>query len=286
MASDFGSLPGYTIVSNAIMAKLEKKVNDLSVWTTDLSSEVAGGGETVTAHYVSTHPTVGTKDITGSYVSSDMVLTPVNVSLGQPIYAQVEVNEVDFVKVSSPGKLESTIAGAIATELSKKLEDTVMALITAGNFSASSNIGASSAFTFGKYRGLVAEGFKAGFPNPLIMLNSDYLAKIEDSAGFYGRTSNGNWDDGSKLIRSDRLPTTGNLVGVVADKSAIVIAGRTLGRNDVQVGRVDIKSTDSGLSIRYRMFEDPLSGKLYFRAETLFGAARGNPAGLVRATSA
>lgn len=283
--AQLASLPGFTVVSNVIEKALEKKVNDLKIWTLQLSNKVAEAGDTVTAHYVSSVPTATAKTSAG-YVAGDFGLTAVSVSLGEPLYIEIPVSETEFVKVSDPAGLESTIGDTIGRGLAKKMEDTAMALITPTNFTVAISAGASTAFTFGKYRQLVAEGNKAGFNDVNVILNSDYIAKIEDSAGYYARTSNGNFDDGSKLVRSDRLPTANSLVGVVADKSAIVCASRALPA--VEAGNVQtvVRQTESGLPIRYMKYYKPETGKWYFRGEVFFNAAKGNPSGLQRVVGA
>lgn len=283
---NLGSLAGFTVVSNTVMAALEKRINSLSQYATlELSSALANGGETVTAHYVgSTVPTVTEKTSAG-YVSSDMTLVPVSVSLGQPIYAQVEIDEVQLTKTENPLMLQDVVGGAIVKQLSKAIEDKAFNLITAGNYSGSVTAPLSG-FNFAGYRNLVAAGFKAGFEQNIVALNSDYIAKLEAEAGYYARTSNGAFDDGSTLVRSDRIPTAGNLQGFITDKSGIVIAARTLLMPTDGIGSWAIKSSETGLSVRWNKYYDNKMGKSILKADLLVGAARGNPSGLIRVVSA
>ena len=284
--ANLASLPGFTVVSNTVLAALEKKINNVADYATlDLSAELANGGETATAHYVSSVPTVTAKTSAG-YSDGAFGLTAVSVSLGQPIYAQIAIEEVDLVKVSNPRKLEDVIAGAMIVQLGKAIEDKVLALITAGNFAATPITAAAASFDFAGYRAMVASGFKAGYANPVVALGSDHIAKLEATQGFYGRTSGGAYDDGSKLVRSDRIPTAANLVGFVTDKSGLVIAGRALPTPSNTKGSFIVKPTDSGLSVRFGMWYDEAKGKSFMRAELLVGAAVGNPSALIRVVSA
>jgi hypothetical protein len=280
--ANLGSLPGAIIISETVLAALEKKVNDIANYCTiDTSLEI--GGSACTSHYVSTVPTVSTKAASGSYTEGDFALTPVTVQLGDPKYAMVSIDEVELAKVTNPRKLQDVIGGAIVTQLSKAIEDAVFAVITAANFSSSVSAPLSG-FDFGGYRQLVAEGFKAAYANPSVVLNSDYIAALEKEQGFYGRTSNGAFDDGSKLVRSDRMPTANSLKGIITNGSGIVFASRQLPTPVGTKGSFMTKATDSGISVRFGTWYSEEKGKSYLKADLLMGVAKANPAGLIRVT--
>lgn len=284
--ASLSSMPGFTILSTVVEDALEKKINDIAAYATlDLSQDLAQAGETVTSYYVSTLPTVATKSASASYADGDFALTPVSVSLGIPIYAQISVDEVDMMKAGNVAKLETVIANAIILQMSKAIEDKVLGLVTASNFTNTAITSPLSAFDFAAYRNVVATGFKAGYDAPVVALNSDYIAKLEATQGFYGRTSNGNWDDGSKLVRSDRIPTTGNLTGFITNKSALVVCGRALSIPS-HYGSWSVKTTKAGLNVRYGYWYDEKEGKNKMKCELLLGASKGNPAGLTRIVSA
>lgn len=287
-AADLTTYTNGNFISSEVALALEKRLTSLSDWTWDVKNELSAPGSTITVNYVGTVPSAATKSVSGSYASSNFALVGVPLTFSDIDYVQVEVQEQDFINSGNEASLKNTIVDTVTKQLAKKIEDRAMALMLSSNFSSGINVGASSAYTFAAFRSNVGSGFAAGFDNPAVLLTSPYYAAVEAGQGYWGRTSNGAFDDGSRLIRSDRLITTNSLIGAIADKSAIVIGARRFAPDaGLSYGAITSKVLDSGVEVRMSLFRDiQTTGKTFFRAEVLMQAVRGNPAGLIRLTSA
>lgn len=271
------------IISQSFMEALSLDTAPLNYFTTDFRSEVAVKGAGVVTR-VPTALSAQSKDVSGSYSSSDVTLTDITVTLANHSYVQFALNEVTMAK--SMINIEKNFIAPASLALAQDIEDKIFALVKNANYS-NSVVASAGAFDYAKLVDLEASVDALGYgKEKALILPSSYIATLrKDSAvrDSLNTTVNETTVNGSigrlggfDIVKNNRVPANGeNLKGFAVDRRGIVVAARVLPLAEAAGVSMSVSSLPNGLSVRQTRYFDPTKGDWIFRFDVIHGCAVG-----------
>ena len=296
MANSLGSLNAALIAQRG----LELLVTDFPVIgqiVSDFSNEDVKYNQTITTRI----PSVGiVQDYSAStgYVAASATSTDVSVTLDKYKHASFALNDAEFSATNR--NLVEDYAKAFSVALGSQIMSDVSALFLSGNYSNATTVPLSSAS-----RSTVIVDPNAALSKRKVnkdrfgIFNSDLYASLWKDNSIVELTYKGVGIGeatlpvihGVAISEYTDLLTTGNLVGVVGAKDAVVFASRVpadAGFADLPaVGRISVVTEPkSGLSVQVRESYDMLKGSRQVTYAVIYGVAKGNTLSLQRIVTA
>jgi hypothetical protein len=259
----------------------------------DFTNEIVGGGKTVKSSFVSG---LTASTYAGSYVSAGAASTAVSVTLGEPVYVQIELSPSEAVEFTV-NKVRNEFAPAMATAVVEKMYADLFALVT----EASLGVGATKETVSGianlarsNIVSLNKKATKAKFKpaGRTLWLSADANAALVGDNSISQQYSIGD----ASVIRSgvvgklagfDTYET--NLLGSSLWKTAQTLHGfaATAGAFGIATRRPEVAlatganvavavEPGSGFNFAVTTFWDPKDGKHYLRAEWIYGVSLAN----------
>lgn len=290
MANTLGSLNAALIAQRG----LELLVTDFPIIgqiVSDFSNEDVKYNQTITTRI----PSVGAVqdyDANLGYQPTGAVSTDVSVTLNKFKHASFAINDAEFSATNR--NLVEDYAKSFASALGNEIMGSVAALFTSGNYS-----NATTQALNGANRKTVIVTPNAELNKRKVnkdrfgVFNSDLYAKLWEDDSVVQLTSKGVGISenqlpvihGVSLAEYNDMPSTGNLIGVVGAKDAIVFASRVPsdgGFADLpQVGRIStVTDPRTGLSVQVREHYDMAKGARQVTLALIWGVAKGNAASL------
>jgi phage I-like protein len=301
--NSLGSLAG-DLVTQRSLTLLKREFPALFAISTDFSDVAAKFGQQVIAHLV-TIPTVTPYSADTGYADSGAAVTdvPVVINAHNAVQIAFGVNELAATNRDLFGEQAEGAHNAIGADL----VDALLAVITAGNFSASTltTVVALQAFARSSLTGIAKKLTNRKVPKSgrFVMLNTDYYEKIgqDTSIVSLATVQQANIITEGQLPRIAKFqpfevqefPTTGNLVGFAGAADALALSTRV--PNDYTAAMPDVpsngvvqlvKNPDTGITVMLVRFVDHQMGKSYWRIAYMRGAAKGQVASGERIISA
>lgn len=292
-----GTVAG-SLVSQMTLELLTLQFPILSSITTDFSAEQSKLNQTIYTRIIGIPATVA-YSTTNGWVEQNAVFTDASVVLNTQKGVPIQFNSAELAGTAR--RLFDEIAPAQAYALGKDMVDALYALITAGNFSAASNI-ASVDFGRGALVDVGVALDNAAVP-PLTrfaLVNATYYGAVLKSSDLTLLGANqqsgiitGNVlpdVNGFRVIKAVNMPTTGSLAGIAGTKSCLLMAARPdndylsaagAGANGTSA---IITDPNTGLSILQVLFVDNQKAFVTQRISMLWGVAVGQAAAARRIT--
>lgn len=269
-----------------------------NAFTTDFSTSIAQSGESIGTRYVDR--LVGTGTMANGYAAAkeDVKYNPVTVTLDKWKGFTIGFTDLERSKAEFSLKDDFIVPGLEV--VGKYFFDDLWALVTAANFTNSTTI-TSANWDRDDCADLNATLNKAGIikSGRSIVQNSDYYAsmvKTLNSAEIPGMTEGKMEAIAPRVAKFDQWESTladdngENLGAFACQKSALVIAARTIIADDMQtqagVQNTTVVVPGLGLPIRMREWYDANNGIQYLNMNVLYGMSVGKPTAGVRVVSA
>ena len=223
-------------------------------------------------------------------------------------YVEAKANEIALVKATtkegmelakakSPTILERTFIRPAIDATAKAVADSLLALITPSNFSAS-QVRTQADFDSDDLADAAATLTNNKTPRGLrnLMIGPGYASSLaKDSAimdasayGTAGPLQDGDLGavHGFGIAEYQGIPTTSNLEGFYCHPSALCIAARQIAKPlHANVEIIDSIEPKTGLPVQCRKFFHPTQGKYYLTVGLLYGVQVGNQDALIRLTN-
>lgn len=287
------------IIAQAGLKTLLPKLANLSVLSTDFSSEVAQSGETVVTRIASPF---SASTYAGSYTSSNAVSTPRSVTLGEPDYVQIEVKPKEAATYSFD-RIVDTFLEPAANAVVKSIFDKAFSKVTMANsVAAFKNLGADPTDFDRADVVALAKTFSDSNVSPdgrILMLGvAPYSGLVSDNtvAQVFSlggsevmRNNSVGRLHGIDIYETNLLGTgTGTasifaydddfaVCGVAGNKSSFIVVNRAPAVSAATYADIATATDpDSGFSFAVMKFFDPVSGKHFLRMEWLTGVEIGN----------
>lgn len=240
---------------------------------------------------------VTVKDFTAGYGANDVVSQEIEIELANHRGFSMAFSEMEMAKAKSPTILERTFIRPAIDATARAVADSLLALITPSNFSAS-QVRTQANFDSDDLADAAATLTNNKAPRGLrnLMIGPGYassLAKdsaIMDASGYgtAGPLQDGELGavHGFGIAEYQGIPSTNNLEGFYCHPSALCIAARQIGKplyGNVEV--IDSIEPRTGLPIQCRKFYHPTQGKYYLTVGILYGVQVGNQDALIRLTN-
>ncbi len=296
MANSLGTLNAALIAQRG----LELLVSDFPVIgqiVSDFSNEDVKYNQTITTRI----PSVGiVQDFNTStgYVAASATSTDVSVTLDKFKHASFELNDAEFSATNR--NLVEDYAVAFSYALGSQIMSDLAGLFTSGNYSYSTTqalSGADRKSVIVTPNTALNKRFVS--KDRFAIFNSDLYAALLSDNTIVELTFKGIGIGetqlpvihGVTLNEYSAMPTTGNLVGVVGAKDALVFASRVpadAGFADLPaVGRIStVTEPKSGLSVQVRESYDMRKGSRQVTYAVIYGVAKGNTNSLQRIVTA
>jgi len=252
----------------------------LNSFTTDFSADLASGGTSVVTRVPTTTYTANDTDANG-YAALAASSSAVTVTLKQRDITH-QFSELEW---QNQGQILNTFVTPMIQGLLNYVSNDILSAVTLANFatSLSSSAAGFSGSAVTKLAQLLSTN-NVPADNRTLIVAPTYMETLVNSvnqAYFINPSANTKNYAGFTVQEYTNIPTTNNLVGVAAHKSAIAVATRipSFGGSVEQSVITDPKS---GLSIAFRQWHSPDDGKWKMAASIIYGYARGNGSSLVR----
>lgn len=252
----------------------------LSAFTTDFSGDLATGGTSVVTRIPTTTYTANDTDANG-YVALAASSSAVTVTLKQRDITHA-FSELEW---QNQPQILNTFVTPMIQGLVNYVSNDVLSVVTAANFTTAQSSSAAG-FSGSAVTKLAQVLSTANVPadNRTLIIAPTYMETLTNTvnqAYFINPAANTKNYAGFNIQEYTNIPTTNNLVGVAAHKSAIALATRipSFGGNVEQAVVTDPKS---GLSVAFRTWHSADDGKWKLAASLIYGYAKGNGSGLVR----
>ena len=138
--------PGLVLASNKAIMEAQRGIAFAKYFSTDFSAELQSVGKTAAVPVFSGNATVYSEQAgsVNNYETTDGSIIPVNVTLSQIVKVTYKLGQMDLLEVNKSATSRNCgIAGGRA--IGRKLEETIMGLLTCGN-----RLAAHSSFTVAK----------------------------------------------------------------------------------------------------------------------------------------
>lgn len=252
----------------------------LSSFTTDFSAELASGGNSVVTRVPTTTYTANDTDANG-YVALAATASSVTCTLKQRDITHA-FSELEW---QNQGQILNTFVPTMTKAMFNYVTNDVLSAVTFANFatSLSSSAAAFSGSTVAKAAQLLSTNLVPATDRALIIppTYKETLVNTVNQAYFINPSATYSQYAGMTVYEYANFPTTDNLKAIAAHKSAIAVATRipSFGPNVQQEVMTDPKS---GLSIAFRTWHSPDTGKWKLACSLIYGFAKGNGNALVR----
>jgi hypothetical protein len=293
MANDFSNLTKEAIISQMIVNELETKLIPIS-FGMDASNEVASHGDSITLHLYKNVTANAIQNISGGVINyantkSDVQLTPVTVTLDQ--YSSEGFDIPELVIAKSPVKdVVSKFASKKVNAMAKEILTAVMAKIDA---SYTTTVSAGADYNWAEHMNKTLAAVYTADLDPaevtVVLDNTRFVqlvASIPTLAGI-DRTevlSSGVIEQvgGTKIVRSSVMPS--GCKGFASSRNALATAFRSLPAlaAGMSYGQSETASTENGLTIRVRRYQNPDTGLLSVRFDNIWGSAKFDVKQLIR----
>jgi len=240
-------------------------------------------------------------DTTNGYVASAGTLTDVPVTINKHRHSSVAFNDQELSSTNL--NLVQQFANSLAYEVGNDIMSGIATLFTTGNYSTSVSVSSGSLIT--RANGILAakksldvnkvpESDRVFINSPQAeyeLLQDESLVKLTwgaNGVGANGLPEVHGFDFGTYTS----LPTTSNLIAVVAQKAAVVVAARApeLPSEALNVpvpGKItNVVDPKTGFTIQVREFYDIAKGRMQVTYVWMYGCAVGSALSLVRITRA
>lgn len=271
----------------------------LNYVTKDFSGDVSQAGESVTTRI----PTLsgGAVDLSGGYDAAlnNALSTAKTVTLNKFKGYVYGFSDLEIAKAGSFDWLKNMFIKPAINTLLEAVNDDLLALVTAANFSDSDIISAANfdSDDLADKAGALSD-LKVPRSDRFAMLNPTYhasLMKDTKVSQAYAYGSNSGIVDskvprvhGFEVIEYTGVPSNSeNLVGFVGHPTALLMASRPMAEPVDFYGTVEtVQDSSTGLSIQTRSWYDPGAGKQIVSVGLLYGVAVGHSAAISRITTA
>ncbi len=291
-ANSLGTLSG-SLIAQQSLSLLKADLPALNVFSNDFSNTAAKLNQQILSR-VRTVPSVQSYSTSAGYVKSDVTDVDVPLTISAHRYVQFDYNANELASTSR--NLFGEQAEGAIYGLAKDVVDSVLALVTVGNFSTS---GGASVVAIGSFNraSVIAQRValrkrKVPTKGTVAILNEDYFGALSVDPTIVSLATFQKPEiitdyvlpnvGGFRVVGYVDLPTTGNLAGYFATKEALVIATRLpydyvdaqLGSNYGAVSQVT--DPDTGLSIMLTQYVNHDAGASRFRVALMSGVAVGD----------
>lgn len=285
MANSFASGSNDVILSQMFMNAFLKKLSPVSAFSTNLAAAAAQPGDTIKVP-IETYPNVAaaTKVTHAAYAEQDIDSTIASITLGQPVYVSLALDDVEIAS-SSAISLER-FAAAKANHLARTVFQTSLAGVLNANFS--SKITTTDAnFDIDDVVDLkdLLDDLDVPEDGRSLVLSYAYVNNL-----LKDNTLSNNYNAGSQPLRAGvvgelfgftvystgAIPSNSeNLTGFACHSSAIALAMRYLqpGPGNSYSAAGPITDPDSGITLGMRRWYENSTGVDQMVFECVFGAA-------------
>jgi len=285
------------LIAQESLALLSANYPILNTISTDFSNEPVLAGQTITTRIPSLGTVQDFDDVNG-YVPASGTMTDVSFSMGSYRHSTFVLTDKELS--STNRNLIAEYSKSFAEALGQDLMLTVSNLFTSGNYPNATvqaltginrNTIVSANAALSNRNVSTVSRFGIITPNVAAQLWMD-ASVVYLTAGGAGITSN-------KLpaiadvefTEYSALPNTGNLVGVIGTKDALVVAARTpaqSGYADLPInGRIsEVTDPKTGLTVQVREEYSITKGRRQVTFAWIFGVGIGNPVALQRLVTA
>jgi len=298
MSNSLGTLNG-SIIAQRSLDILKEQYPALSLISTDFSDAQGDYGQSVVSRIIAPG-TAGTYTTTGGFAASALSTSDVTVTINNFVHSTVEIFPTEYS--ATKRNLVEEASNKIAVEIGDAIYTSIGALFTSGNFSQAvtqtvsgatrSNVIVAANTKLAKVK---VNGEKFAILNPDLygqLWTDESMVKQTWGAGGISENALPKVH-GVTLSQYTALPTTGNLIGVVGRKDAIVIATKlpadvgAMAANIPRSSNVEaFTDADTGLTLQFRVSEDPNKGSIKIVGCLMYGVAVGNASCLTRIVSA
>jgi len=252
----------------------------LSSFTTDFSAELGNGGSSIVTRIPSTTYTANDTDANG-YLALAASASAVTVTLKQRDITHA-FSELEW---TNGNQIYSTFVPAMIKGLFNYVSNDVLSVVTLANYSntLSSSAAGFSGSAVTKLGQLLSTANAPEEDRTIVVLPTlkEALVNSVNQAYFMNPAANTNVYAGFQVQSYSNMPSTNNLVGIAAHKSAIAVATRIPSFGG-QVEQSVITDPNSGLSIAFRTWHSADDGKWKLAASLIYGYAKGNANALYR----
>jgi hypothetical protein len=304
----------FTNIAQRGFSAFKQRLVSLRVFSTDFSMDAKEQGDTVTTRLVpaasaavdlQSEPIGGNRDL----IVGASTTTAVSVALNQQPASGFYITDEEAGMIGA-GVWNDTLMRKVESHgyaVANACLSYVFNLLTGANYASKKIIGAASAFDLDDVLDINADLADAGWPVDVenacaMVLKPSYRTALKkdgaiqdlSKSGISGVISRGALDrvDIFNLHQSATLPPAGGtpatekLVGFVATPDAVAIVQRVVQPQDPSdlLHFEVMQDAESGITLVYRAYYVRGTGKVNHIFETLFGAAKGNPAALLRLT--
>ena len=293
MANAYNGL-SLTAIADATLANLKRRVGPLRQYTSDFSDAfMAPGMTSITTRYWATKAARTYTASDTAYTADDSASTAVTVT-PSILYHRATINEL--ADSGTPVNIEAALAATITEAIAKGAFDVVNALILNATFAQKKTVPVAN-FGMDDVLAARADLDAGGSPDSMhtVVSAAAYLSLLQ-SPTIYPQIQANAQGDGNVLQfpgvgNVSELSAVGanaeNLYGWTASPDALVLVARQPQLPRGFSGDVATAADpESGLSVQVRSWFDPATGLYNVWGGTLFGAAAGRAASLVRYVSA
>lgn len=252
----------------------------LSGFSTDFSAELATGGTSLVTRIPTTTLTANDTEANG-YAALAASSSAVTVTLKQRDITHA-FSELEWQNAT---QLVATFAPSMIKGLINYVSNDVLSVVTLANYSTtlSSSAAGFSGSAVTKCAQLLSTANVPAEDRTMVILPTlkETLVNSVNSAYYFQPNNTSTNYAGFVINEYSNIPTTNNLVGVAAHKSAIALATRIPsfgGSVDQEV----ITDPKSGMSIAFRTWHSADDGKWKLAASLIYGYAKGQGSSLVR----
>jgi hypothetical protein len=275
------------LVAQAALEQFTAELLGLNVFTTSYSSEVARRGASVSIPLVANLTATTFAD---DYTSDNGTLNAVTVTLDKHKIVTVGLSDTDYSKSSAADvvKFANQQGKALAQAV---IQDVFSAFVTTASSAAqfAASVTGASAFTITNARTLrkALTDDKAPLTDRSLILNSSLYDSLLSQSGLLDASQFGARDTivegrvprvlGMNVYESIVLPTNSiTLSGMAVHPNAMAIAVRAVESQapGEYLAAQTITDPTTGLSISYRRFYMPNTGKHYVSFSSLYGYSR------------
>ena len=278
------SLAGFlSVYAQESLPQLIAQAPILASFTTDFSSELASGGTSIVTRVPTTTLTANDTDANG-YVALAATASSVTVTLKQRDITHA-FSELEWQNSS---QLINTFVPSMFKGLINYVANDVCSLVLSSNFASefTSSAGAFSGSAVTRLAQVLSTANVPAEDRTLVILPTykETLVNTVNQAYFINPSANTSVYAGLTIQEYSNIPSTNNLKGFAAHKSAIAIATRVPSFGPM-VEQSVVTDPKSGLSIAFRTWHSADDGKWKLAASLIYGYAKGNGSALVRVNS-